>query len=277
LDYLFVIPVILFLLIIVATIVVSIYQTIATVFNFFFEDIVNRHLIFVHVRPSVRRYLQSNFKYYQRLSDDDKVVFERRLEKFIKMKNFEPRGGLEFITPEMEILIGASAIQITFGFPSLYFKSFDTILVYPDSYQSSITGHFHHGEVNTRGFIVLSWAHFLKGYLVDDDGRNLGLHEMAHALKFTDAIQSDEYNFMDTSLMNHFFSLARVEMARIANGEHSFFRDYAATNDSEFFAVAVENFFERPEKFEQNHPELFNILAELLNQQEYIKSASAVA
>jgi MtfA peptidase len=47
----------------------------------------------------------------------------------------------------------------------------------------------------------------------------------------------------------------------------SFFRDYASMDDHEFFAVAVENFFERPHEFEKNHPELFQVLGALLNQE----------
>lgn len=55
-------------------------------------------------------------------------------------------------------------------------------------------------------------------------------------------------------------------MALIDAGEASFFRDYAATNDHEFFAVAVENFFERPHEFHNHHPKLFGLMEEMLNQ-----------
>lgn len=58
----------------------------------------------------------------------------------------------------------------------------------------------------------------------------------------------------------------RYEMERIVNDEVSFFRDYAATNDHEFFAVAVENFFERPQAFFEHHPRMYGLLATLLNQ-----------
>ena len=167
----------------------------------------------------------------------------------------------------MKSLIAASAVQITFGFPSLYFRQFDTILLYPDAYQSTITGNYHQGEVNTRGFIVLSWTHFLRGYHIDNDGRNLGLHEMSHALKIADSVYTEEYDFLDSTLMRTFIDLARAEIQRINDGQKSFFRDYATTSDHEFFAVAVENFFERPEQFKQNHSQLFQILAQLLNQE----------
>jgi Mlc titration factor MtfA (ptsG expression regulator) len=254
------------MLVLVATVVINFYQVIRAIVNYFLKDFINRHLIFRKLNPASKAFLETSFKYYQRLNDDDKLMFERRVQKFIKMKEFVARGELSSVTTEMKTLIAAAAIQITFGLPSIYFSHFYKILVYPDSYYSTVTHHYHQGEVNTRGFIVLSWKNLLQGYMDDSDGRNLGLHEMAHALKIVDAIRSDDYDLMDTGTFNKFIRHARIEMQRIADGHDSFFRDYAATNDYEFFAVAVENFFERSQEFESHHPELYGLLCELLNQ-----------
>jgi Mlc titration factor MtfA (ptsG expression regulator) len=90
---------------------------------------------------------------------------------------------------------------------------------------------------------------------------------MAHSLKVVDSIRADDYNSLDTSLMLGFINLARAEMQLINEGVESFFRDYAATNDHEFFAIAVENLFERPDEFRRSHPQLFQILVRLLNQE----------
>ncbi|MFZ6013111.1 MAG: zinc-dependent peptidase [Bacteroidota bacterium] len=46
----------------------------------------------------------------------------------------------------------------------------------------------------------------------------------------------------------------------------NFFRPYACTNVHEFFAVSVENFFERPAQFKNELPELYDILTQLLKQ-----------
>jgi hypothetical protein len=39
-------------------------------------------------------------------------------------------------------------------------------------------------------------------------------------------------------------------------------RSYAATNPAEFFAVATETFFERPNQLRETNPELFEQLRE---------------
>jgi MtfA peptidase len=48
-------------------------------------------------------------------------------------------------------------------------------------------------------------------------------------------------------------------------GQH-FFRAYGYTNLAEFFAVATENFFERPNEFKKAVPELYAALAKVFKQ-----------
>ena len=48
----------------------------------------------------------------------------------------------------------------------------------------------------------------------------------------------------------------------LQQGRRTFLGSYAATNPSEFFSVASEKFFSVPGELRQNHPELFDVLAE---------------
>jgi hypothetical protein len=255
-----------FILAIVGYILYNLFGIVRAVVGYFFNDQVNRYLLISRLHTKYLRVIEANMTYYANLSASDQKIFRSRTQWFIRMKAFIPRGGIDVVTPEMKALIAASAIQITFGLPGIYFKHFFKILIYPDNYYSTITQKFHQGEVNTRGFIVLSWVNFLKGYMDDTDGRNLGLHEMAHALKLEDAIRNDEYDFLEREVLNQFTFAGREEMALISRGEPSIFREYAATNDYEFFAVAVETFFEKPILFKKEKPLLFDLLAKLLKQ-----------
>ena len=255
----------LFLLAIFGTPLVWLYQVIRDVTKYFFSDWYNQRLPFTRVDPFTRSFLTTNFRYYKSLNPTDRLVFERRVQKFINLKDFEGRQGL-IITMEMRALVAASAIQVTFGFPSVYLHRFHTVIMYPDEYRSTITEAYHQGEVNFAGIIVLSWKNLLQGYLDPHDGRNLGLHEMAHALKISDATSQPGFDFFDQRAFHDFIHYARYEMEIIVNGEASFFRQYACSNDHEFFAVAIENFFERPLEFHEFHPEMYTSLARLLNQ-----------
>lgn len=180
-------------------------------------------------------------------------------------KKFIPRN-IGNVSWEMKVLISASAVQLTFGFPKVKLSHFQNILIYPDSYYSVINQTYHRGEVNPRlKAIVLSWKSFVEGYL-SPDGRNLGLHEMAHALRIENAIRNEEYQFLDPKLLADWELRATHTMEEITNGSETFFRSYGATDREEFFAVAVENFFERPVAFFEKHPLTYKTLARLLRQ-----------
>lgn len=166
----------------------------------------------------------------------------------------------------MKVLISASAVQLTFGFPKLQLSYFQNILVYPDAYYSTINRQHHKGEVNPRlRAIVLSWKYFVEGYL-SPDGRNLGLHEMAHALRLENRIMNKEYNFLDPGFLKEWESRAAHTMQEIRDGREDFFRGYGATDHEEFFAVAIENFFERPKLFAKKHPLTYQTMCRLLKQ-----------
>lgn len=254
-----------FILILVGTPIVLFFQVIHAFFKYFFGDWWGRMLLLVPYDPLAHEYLQKNFRYYQNLDPKRKRVFVKRVTKFLRTKEFQGREDL-YVSFEMEVLVAASAIQLTFGLPNVYLRHFETIILYPDIYYSTITERYHKGEVNTQGVIVLSWKNFQEGYLNPNDGRNLGLHEMAHALKIVDAMHSEEHNFLGKTSFYKFVSYAREEMNAIQNGYESFFRSYAASNDHEFFAIAIENFFERPTEFLNYHPQMYHTMTHMLNQ-----------
>jgi Mlc titration factor MtfA (ptsG expression regulator) len=209
--------------------------------------------------------LQTYFKFYQSLPPASKKIFEKKVAWFIQIKKFIPRQ-LPAITTEMKVLISAAAVQLTFGLRHVHLKHFRYIIVYPDAYYSNITKKYHKGEVNPRHqAIVLSWKAFLEGY-IGNEGVNLGLHEMAHALHLENVIRNQEYSFFTPEEMAEWDRLANQEIERIKNNQSHFFRLYGSTDSYEFFAVAVENFFERPALFVQEHPRLYHALAGLLHQ-----------
>ena len=222
-----------------------------------------------YILPTPQLYrdiLAKYFSYYQTLSPQNKSRFELKLMNFIYGKIFIPRGDIPEVTVEAKVLIAASAVQLTFGLPHVYLRHFSRILVYRNNYYSSLTKRFHKGEVNPRlGVIVLSWQAFIDGYINQTDSINLGLHEMAHALRLEHFLRNPVDPLMDSSTLEKFDYWA----AKLCtdNGVHNnFFRPYACVNADEFFSVAVENFFERPEAFKQNLPELYTIMTRLLNQ-----------
>jgi MtfA peptidase len=232
-------------------------------FNLFF-NIECARLFKEDKHPNFRNMLRDNFVVYKMLDEKERKLFERRICRFIKMKDFRGGAVIGEITDEMRVMIAASAIQLTYGYPDVYFGHFKTIILYAEEYYSTITGKYHQGEVNAGGAIVLSWKNFKSGFSNMTDGRNLALHEMAHALRLANMLDNDEYDFIDRDTMYSFEQLAQKEIRKIENGENSFFRSYGAANKEEFFSVAVECFFEQPKDFKSYYPELYGVLSSIL-------------
>ena len=89
---------------------------------------------------------------------------------------------------------------------------------------------------------------------------------MAHAPQIENKIRNAEYNFLNKDVLQEWERYASQTIQEITTGKESFFRSYGATNGEEFFAVAVENFFERSIAFSQKHPLLYRTLCRLLRQ-----------
>lgn len=212
--------------------------------------------------------LERSFPYFQNLNQKHKEEFMQKLSRILSVKKFVGRGGIEEVTSEMEVLIGATIVMVTFGWKRIRLPHFDKILIYPNAYYSTITKSYHRGEVNPKfGIIVVSWSCFLDGMKDNHDGVNLGIHEIAHALKLENQIYyNGESEFFNPQAWSSYQELVGPEMVKIEAGKSSIFRGAAGLNEHEFFAVALENFFERPKTFFDYHPKLYGTLVQLLRQ-----------
>jgi MtfA peptidase len=202
---------------------------------------------------------------YQRAHAKDRQRMERIVATFVNDKEWVGAGIN--VAEEMKVMISACAAQLLKGHADLVLKHFDKIIVYPDTYRNHRSGRMHEGEVRpATGTIVISWDDFLNGYAHTHDAHNVGLHELAHAFWFENTIENGEDNFLNTRFLARWNELAGSEVRSIKAGNSSFFRDYAGTNEAEFFAVAVEYFFEQPLEFRDALPDHYAVLCSLLKQ-----------
>jgi len=215
--------------------------------------------------PTFHRFLNHKFKYYNRLPKKDKLHFLRLVRDHYEYFKFVPREIK--ITRAMKAIICSAASQLVIKLPSESLTYFTRIIVYPDHYISQITNKRHKGEVNP-GFrlIVFSWRGIMEGLNREDDGLNLLLHEFAHALWLESKIMVDEYSVLNPYMVRIFEQMAQEEMTHLQKNENHFFRKYAFENIEEFFAVAVENFFERPIQFKAQLPHFYTLLSEMFRQ-----------
>lgn len=219
------------------------------------------------VQPEEIQFLDSYFPYFYYLKPTYRKEFLEKLETIRSSKRFIARGGLEKVSSEMELLISATITMVIFGWKNLRLNHFHTILIYPDSYYSTINKVYHRGEVNPRhGLLVLSWNCFVEGMENHRDGVNVGIHEVAHALKLAHFITNDREREFHPKAWLEYNQWVPEELDKLRKGLPSLFRESAGINEHEFFAVALESFFERSRALKNYHPKLYQALVNLLRQ-----------
>ncbi len=210
--------------------------------------------------------LRQEFSFYNKLHGKEQRFFEHRVASFIKDKTFIGREGLT-VTDQMQVLISATAVMLTFGFRDYYIGLVGKIFVYPDQFFSNANGEYHKGELNPKlGALVFSWKHFLEGYDIENDNLNLGIHEFAHAIHINSMKERDVSSTIFSDSFRELTDLLSNEKSlRERLIESEYFRDYAYTNQYEFIAVIIETFIETPQEFRNQFPKIYSKTKQMLN------------
>ena len=228
--------------------------------------------LFVHfcpfpkkISPEALRFLNTQFPFYISLSDKMKVYFEHRIASFLDKYEFASRDGF-IITEEVKVHVAATFTMLSFGMREYLCDVFDRIIIYPSIYLSSITNQYHKGEFNPNTkAVVFSWEDFHKGFEFPSDNLNLGIHEFAHVLHHHGLKSNDS----SAVLFSRMYALINEEVSNAVFREQliqsEYFRIYAFTNQFEFLAVILENYFETPLEFQKRFPDLYKKVGLMLN------------
>ena len=213
----------------------------------------------------VRKTIDEKHPFYTALSNSQRKEFLWRVYYF--------KSTTEFIIKfqgnpsEIASTIAFTAAQVSLGLPIQSYTQYEKVIVYEDDYLSTHSRQYHKGEVHPGvGAIVFSWHSILFGLSDHYDGINVLVHEFAHALRLEHKMRLEQYEVFDDDDLTEFDKEATKALDVIRATDDHFFRKYATTNIEEFFAVASENFFERPRELNDNFPKLYDALKKLYKQ-----------
>lgn len=212
----------------------------------------------------VEKALGNKFSYYNGLSNSGKRKFIQRCARVLRVLKFEGREDLE-VTLEMKVAVAAAFAQVSYGLKTFVPDYLHTVWIYPESFFIPAIGKQLKGGITPNGYMAVSWKDLNEGFQIPYDGFNLGLHEVAHAFKIDAQHHQTEQDFFGFYI-HRWLELTQEEYDKIRSGYPSSLREYAGSNPHEFFAVCVEHFFEVPESFHRELPDIFNHLCVLLNQ-----------
>lgn len=217
-----------------------------------------------------REILQRRVPFYRGLQGARRHRFEDDLRIFLQEQRIFAVKGAE-LDDETRVLIGASAAMLGLGLPDFEWPNVRDILVYPGSFdeeyevgQGGILGMVH-----TQGPVVFSKRDLCHGFARATDGHNVGLHELAHVMDMgtgrADGVPQG-LSWVATAPWIEVMADRLAKLRRRQKRKRPVLRSYAGTNEAEFFAVAVEVFFEQPQRLWERDRTLYRMLAEYFGQ-----------
>lgn len=223
---------------------------------------------------ALRAHLARNAPACARLPAGLAARHEALTNAFLTEKEFVGCDGL-VVTDEIRVTIAGLASLLLLGRRGHY-ESLHSILVYPGAFWVEDEVEDEAGVVERRrrdlsgeawdsSRIILSWDDVLESVRYPGEGYNVVLHEFAHhldaeglGLATPPGARPRTLGAWSADLEREFEALKSA----VERDEHTFLDPYAAEDPTEFFAVATEDFFERPAGLRDAHPRLHALMVE---------------
>lgn len=215
-----------------------------------------------------RKILEECVPFYDRLDGEARIRFENDVRFFLAEQRIYGVQGAD-VPERVKVLVGASAAMLGHGMPDWEWPDVRDIVIYPTAFdrEYEIGGqHRITGMVHSQGPVVFSEQHLKHGFRLPHDGANVGLHELAHVLDMASGEADGVPAGMEWVATAPWVNLM-VKRLREKHGQkcREVLGSYACTNEAEFFAVAVEVFFEQPERLLEKDPKLYEMLERYFN------------
>jgi MtfA peptidase len=209
--------------------------------------------------------LNDYVSFYANQEEEGKKHFEEKFEKFLLATKIT--GANAVIEDLDRVLIGAAAVIPVYYINDWEYVNLREVLVYPGNFNTEFEQEGHErmisGMVGTghlQNVMILSKWELRQGFINSQSNRNTALHEFIHLVdKMDGTLDGVPELLLERKYLVQWKQLIDQTMLDVRNGV-SDIDAYAATSAVECFAVISEYFFEQPEAFQANHPELNALL-----------------
>lgn len=233
--------------------------------------------------PEWEAILRTNVSHYCVLDEAERAELQAMMQVFLEEKQWEGCGGLD-LNDEIRVTIAAQACLLQLGLPHDYYHNVESILVYPSAViaPEQQTGVFERlnnplegptpilGQAFARGPVILVWDAVKRDARHPELGHNVVYHEFAHKLDMLDGTADGTPPLRDSAELADWVEVCSREFLRLRNladnGHKTFLDAYGAKNEAEFFAVATEEFFDRPLALQGHSPDLYRVLGDYYRQ-----------
>jgi len=212
-----------------------------------------------------KHWLKEHIAFYRRLNKSDQRIFGDRVGIFLADITITEINKEK---PEKEtcFYVASSAIIAYWGLPYYNYGNLREVLVYPSNFDIDnslnkfglINGKVHHGGL-MNNTMILSLPALINGFQIDNDKKNVGIHEFAHLLDKSDGQLDGIPEYLGEEDKKIWVKLMQEAMEEI-KANKSTIPDYGATSEAEFFAVIVTYYKECPSLLKIKSRPLFDFL-----------------
>ncbi|MDO9018454.1 MAG: zinc-dependent peptidase [Deltaproteobacteria bacterium] len=232
--------------------------------------------------PEWEAIIRRNVGHWALLDDEERARLRDLVQVFVEEKHWEGCGGLE-MTDEVRVTVAAEACLLLLGRDHDLYEDVESILVYPSTVIAAerTAGIFERGgavvaeseailgQAHKGGPVILVWDAVKHGARDPDDGRSVVIHEFAHKIDMAGGAVDGTPPLPDGATRRSWAEVCSEVFLALKDGDPAVQRvidPYGARNEAEFFAVATEAFFERPESLRGGLPALYALLADFYRQ-----------
>lgn len=221
-----------------------------------------------------QRILQQHVPLAARLPAPLRQRLQQLVQVFIAEKPFIGCNG-QRIDDRVRVSIAAQACLLLLGQDGTHcYPRLRQVLVYPEPFvvprRQWLPGGVLHeqpqalaGESWVQGQVILAWSEVRAGTDAAGDGRNVVLHEFAHQIDQDGGDADGRPWRADAATAERFAAVMAAAFERLQHEASATLDPYGASAPAEYFAVATEAFFERPQALAAEAPQVYAELARL--------------
>lgn len=212
--------------------------------------------------------------HWQNMAPPLQLQIKNLVKQFLHEKKFVGCDGLQ-ITDEIRVAIAGLASMLVLNRKTGVYPGLRHILVYPSAFlvprnEFGVGGVVTHasqtlaGESWNDGRVILAWDHVQQAVQDPSHPHNVVWHEFAHQLDSESGHTNGAPLLPSRGAYQYWSGVMQQEFDALQQatewGEASLLDPYGASNPAEFFAVATETFFAKPQEMAELHPALFELL-----------------
>jgi Mlc titration factor MtfA (ptsG expression regulator) len=221
---------------------------------------------------AMRAAMERNVALVNALPEAERRRLEALVIAVLDEKQFVGCNGLE-ITDEIRVTIAAQACLLLLGRPRSLYDELQSILVYPSAFFVEDEVHDEAGVVERRRRelsgeawdshrIILSWEDIADTAQRPADGYNVVLHEFAHYLDAEGLGLAPRAKLRAQAWAEAMNEEYEALAGAVERGEETFLDPYGAEDETEFFAVATEEFIECSADLAHALPRLYALMCD---------------